>query len=584
MGNTNITADSLIKGTEKDRAIAKQLPYTLLVNVPIIASITWVYWGVVDHFWLLVWSGLMTAILIYRIITVLLLYRHFFAGVDKKWQRIMLVGNSAVSGLMWGWAGVLFFVPEQFEYQIIILLFLIFKGFGSATAVSSNFLSFLLYFPVSMAPICIMFFMEQTKVSLLLGLGCFGSAITLVFLAKNLNRSLSELIDLRNKNELLLEEALQQKNIADNANTEKSRFLAAASHDLRQPLYALSLLSEALDEQDKEKNRKDISRKIKASINSLETLFNALLNISRLDSGTITLEITNINLTELLAKLVDEFSPIASSKNLFLEWPKESYWVRSDINLVEQILRNLISNALSYTDQGGVTIKVCESNQDIQITVSDTGQGIEEKHQAKIFNEFYQVNNAERDRNKGIGLGLAIVDRSIKLLKSKITLTSTIGQGSSISFHLPKGSAKVLSSPLIEQQALSTQLNLEVIIIEDDKEVAEALQLLLTHWGCQLMIFSNGDDLIDQFKHTPITADSIISDFQLPGKYNGLELILRIKKMATHSIPALIITGNLTLAEKNGLKDNNVSILQKPASPSKIRAFLQHCKKIKNNN
>lgn len=579
--NTSISAGPVIKGAERDKAILKQLPYTLSYNIPIIACIAWVYWDIIDRQWLLVWCGLMTVILIYRAIAVAIFYRDFLSGIKKKWQRVMLVGNSAISGLMWGWAGILFFIPGQIEYQVFIFIFLIFKGIGSATAVSNNFLSFLLYFPISMTPICIMFILEDSEASSWLGIVGFGATIMLTLLARNLNRSLSELIDLRIKNETLLEEALQQKNIADTANTEKTRFLAAASHDLRQPLYALSLLAGALEEYKDEESRKGITKKIKKSVNSLKTLLDALLNISQLDSGTAPLNLQNADLTDIFSRLADEFSLIAKEKNLSFEWTKKTHWIYSDVHLAEQILRNLISNALSYTDQGGVTIDTNETEHEIEISITDTGQGIEEEHQAKIFSEFYQVHNYERDRSRGIGLGLAIVDRSIKMLNSNITLTSTVGQGSCFTFHLPKGSAKVSLTPSNTHHSLSTQLNLQVIVIEDDNEVRDALQLLLTSWGCQLILFPNGEELIKQLEKTLISADAIISDFQLPGKYNGLELVLKIRRMAKRYISALIITGNLKTDLDESVRKEGLLVLQKPVSPSKLRAFLQHCLKVK---
>ena len=562
---------------DQNRTLYKQLPIILSINIPLVAALAWIYWPWLNQHWLVAWCGGMFMIVLLRFYFYLTVYKNIPRDQLQAWQMKLFAANSALSGVMWGLAGMLFFVPDRLEYQLVIFLVLILKGAGSVSAVTSYLPAFYAYFPASMLPVCVMFFLQGSTNSILLGLTGLVYTVVLMVFGKNLNKTLLESLRLRDKNQHLLEEALAQKHQAEQANLAKSRFLAAASHDLRQPIYALGLFNAVLEETVTNAKTAKVVTQISNTIDTLQNLLDALLDISRLDAGVVNINKQYFDLKAVFARLANDFTPQAQEKGLHIHWPEESLAVYSDENLLEQVLRNLVSNAIRYTASGSVEIKAAATGERVRIEVIDTGIGIAADQQREIFSEFYQVGNPQRDRRQGLGLGLAIVDRVLKLLGSAIELQSSPGKGSRFYFDVRKGDLdKIATEPHKSMAASPQKITSTIAVVEDDVEVAHAMRLLLESWGCTTIVTADADAMLEKLQQGNAIPDMIISDLQLTNGQSGINAIQRIRNQAGRSLPALIISGKSDAQYLEDVKQLGIPMLHKPVSPAKLRAFLRN--------
>ena len=558
--------------------VHKQLPLIILLNLPLIAVIIWIYWPWVDQFWLIFWASGMFLLMTVRIVLVIFYGDGLVARLSAHNLQRILVLNSLLSGVLWGVAGYLLFVPDKLEYQLILLIILVIKGTGSVSSIVNSLPAFYAYFPISMLPISVMFLLQKDLTSVLLGIISLFFTVIVVLFGRNLNQTLLESLRIRYENTRLLEEAERRKQQAETANREKTRFLAAASHDLRQPIHALSLFIDVLERRQLDAESKSIIDQMQRSVASLQHLLEALLDISRLDTGAVQARPETFDVLEITDRLQTEFQMLADEKALQLSWPQKSVYVHSDPVLLEQVLRNLVANAIRYTPAGQVKISCLTDNDHVHIEVQDSGIGIEASQQKIIFNEFYQVGNQQRDSRHGLGLGLAIVARIMVLLGTKIELTSTPHNGARFAFELKAG--KETAAPVDQQKSappvfLQQEQGRCVAIIEDDRAVCDAMQLLLESWGYRTIIACNGDDLLNKMQSTGSTPDVIISDLQLGQGRNGVKEVERVRKALAETVPALIITGNIGTEYKAQIQAADLPWLYKPVAPAKLRAFLR---------
>ena len=554
----------------------RQLPLILLLNLPLVIVLCWIYWPLVNSIHILAWAGSMLMVMFSRLTALIYVNHHKIPNFKASKQQNILVINSTISGLLWGWAGFLFFVPERLDYQLIILLVIILKGIGSVSSIAKNLKAFYAYFPLSMMPITVLFLSQSDSTSVLLGvIAFFFVAIMLVF-ARNMSKTFEESLSIRYENQRLLAETEARKKDAEAASLAKTHFLAAASHDLRQPIHAMSLLINILEEGNTQTDTQKIVKQLRATSDSLQNLLNALLDISRLDAGVVEVKKQDVNLQTILQKLKAEFQLLAEQKGLGMNWPDEPISVLTDAALLEQILRNLFSNAIRYTQQGHIsTVLAVKANQ-VQISVIDTGIGIDEVQQASIFDEFYQVGNQERDRQHGLGLGLAIVKRTINLLGSEISLNSQLNKGSRFTFNLPLSKQNIIHQ---KPKAISINNIVDdhavVAVIEDDLQAAEAMQLLLESWHYTVITASHSDQLIKQFGELNLIPQVIISDFQLGDNRSGIKEIMKLQDHYHQKLPALLITGNIHAEQNNEFITAKLPVLYKPVAPAKLRAFIR---------
>lgn len=562
---------------EKIKTLYESIGSLVLINLAVSAALTAIFWDLVEHRWLLAWMATILLMLAIRVV-IFVSFRRQFETKNLARYRTFLIMGSASAGLIWGVGGLIMFVPGELEYQLLILLSLLAMGGGSAFSLSIYLPAYFAFVPVMLAPITLHLFFTGDKTHTALG------GVTLVFLVAQtlfnmkINKSLSSAMALRFENLELIDQLQEQKAEAEKANRAKSTFLAAASHDLRQPLYALTLFTSALEEHVDTVETRRITGQITRSANALQSLFDALLDISKLDAGTTDIQKTSFLLQPIFDKLADEFDSSAEDKGLSTRWPKEPFAVYSDPVLLEQILRNFLSNAIRYTGVGGITV-TCEPHENsLKICVTDTGIGIALEEQSAIFQEFHQLGNSERDRQKGLGLGLSIVERAAKQLGHDIALSSKPDIGSAFSLYVDK--ATMDPDELVAATPIETNTSLDtaplIAVIDDEESIREGLEELLCLWGCEVVASANEKDVITGLRSHDRKPDGIICDYRLRNKLAGLAAIDSINSAFESKIPALIVTGDIEKGLLVTLKKSGHQVLHKPVPPAKLRAFLRN--------
>ena len=355
------------------------------------------------------------------------------------------------------------------------------------------------------------------------------------------------------------------------ANLAKTRFLAAASHDLRQPLHALGLLVAQLDADTNRDDRRRIVAQVGTAVSVMNDLFNALLDISKLDAGAVEPDVSMFPIDPLLRKIENMFAADAHAKSLRLRIPHCSAWVRSDRVLLESIVLNLVSNAIRYTERGGIVVG-CRRRHRLRIDVCDSGIGIPEST-AEHFPQFYQLSGPRAVSS--LGTGLAIVDRLCHLPRPR-ALTSTYGKGSRFSITAPRAPAHVepAETPPALQTALKPFAGKLVVVIDDDRLVLDGVCGLLRGWGCDVSCStSSGAALADLFELDQ-QPDLIISDHHFTHGENGIAVIERLRHTYNLPIPALLVTGDISVERKQEAAAGGFELLQKPVPPMILRATM----------
>lgn len=369
-----------------------------------------------------------------------------------------------------------------------------------------------------------------------------------------------------------------QKEEAERANLAKSRFLAAATHDLRQPMHALTLFVSALKERIQYPEVSRIVHNIESSVTAMQGMFNALLDISRLDAGVLQAHPRDFHLQALFDRLLLDFSPYASEKQIRLSIVPTRAIVRTDPVLLERILMNLISNGVRYCTEGGVVVGCRRSKGGLRIEVWDSGPGIPAHRQKEIFQEFVQLNNPERDRNKGLGLGLAIVERMARLIGTEVAIKSVVTKGSVFSIRVPRGNAKRVTEKLSPAQPIkrSELTGALVVFIDDEATILEGMEVLLNDWGCEPVIAATGVGAVAALAQAGRPPDIIVSDYRLREGENGIDVIAQIREHFSLDIPGVLVSGDTGPELLREAKEKGLRILHKPVRPAKLRALIEH--------
>lgn len=348
------------------------------------------------------------------------------------------------------------------------------------------------------------------------------------------------------ENARLIDELQEKSRQLEIVNRAKSRFLAAASHDLRQPLHALNLfVAQLRDEADPTAMGRLIAR-IDAAVSAMNELFEALLDMSRLDAGVIEPNLTGFPIGRLLKRIEATFIETAREKGLRLEVVSSSAWVRSDFILLERIVLNLVSNAVRYTPHGGVVIGCRRRGNRLRIDVWDSGPGIPQDQQQHIFGEFYQLGGQKPDRRTGLGLGLSIVDRLGQLLKHPVELASRPGKGSRFSISVPFVAAQRATAEAVEPLVTVTDpaRGRLIVVIDDDALVLDGMRGLLQSWGCRVVTGASDTAALAQLAQEGGQPDLIISDYRLAIGRTGIEAIESLRAALGAPIPAFLMSGD----------------------------------------
>jgi two-component system, sensor histidine kinase len=365
---------------------------------------------------------------------------------------------------------------------------------------------------------------------------------------------------------------------ADRANLAKSRFLATASHDLRQPLQSLALLNDVLKRLTSTGDAAEALEQQELAITAMSRLLNALLDISKLESGAIKPDITDFKVASLLEELRAEFAQVAASKGLQLIIEPCAQSARSDPALVGQALKNLVSNAIKYTRKGSVRLRTEPRGAFVRIEVCDSGIGIASDQLAYIFDEFYQVGVATNTSRDGYGLGLSIVQRVAQLLGLRIDVKSEPGAGSTFALEVPTSerSGEAVSTP--RGQALRaksrTLANCSLLLVEDDPGVRNATRLFLKAEGCRVITAASLEEAIARLRESR-DVDLLITDYHLDAGKTGTEVISAARDILGPQLKAILVTGDTSSAVREMQRDTNLRIASKPIKPDELVGLME---------
>ena len=382
---------------------------------------------------------------------------------------------------------------------------------------------------------------------------------------------------------------LEQSNIdlsaakenAELANLSKTRFLAAASHDVLQPLNAAHLSVSALAEVQTSDEGSKLVRQVERSLETMEDLLRTLLDISKLDAGVVEPEIVDVSLEALFSSLRSDFLPEAEKKSLSLKFRPVNVVVRSDRTLLRRILQNILSNALRYTRSGGVLVGTRHRGDTIRIDVADTGCGIPEDQREAVFEEFHRGTSTLGDTELagGLGLGLAIVRRMAAALGHPVTFSSKVGRGTIFHIDVPVGMATAepaMAAADMERPRGYGLFGTRVLLVENDLDVLSAMTSLLERWQCLVRAATSTDDALDLLGDTAWVPDIIIADQHLDGGDLGTATIAEVRDYLGRQVPALIVTADGSELVAKAARSAGIELMRKPLKPAQLRALLAH--------
>ncbi len=363
------------------------------------------------------------------------------------------------------------------------------------------------------------------------------------------------------------------RDAAEAADRAKTGFLAAASHDLRQPLHALGLFAARLNDRPRDADDAQLVHRIQTSVTALDSLFSALLDVSRLDAGAVTARPEPIALNALFDRMANDFAPEVLERGLKLAVVPTTLAVRSDAVLLERMLRNLIANAVRYTDHGGVVLGARPRGSRVAIEVWDSGPGIAAENLERVFEEFYQVAGAGRDRSRGLGLGLAIVRRLAQLLGHTVEVASRVGRGSVFRILAQRVPSALAVPSALPPALMDVIAGRHILVIDDEESIREGMRQTLVAWGCTATLAAGAADAVASCGDaSPI--DALLVDFRLGNGADGLDAIAKVRSALGHDIPAVVVSGESSSAELDRIRAAGFMLLHKPVAPAKMRAAL----------
>jgi signal transduction histidine kinase/CheY-like chemotaxis protein len=573
------------------RTLHLQTPIAIAASVTALVIIAWMFVDSAPPLRLWSWTAFVFSLIAARG----WLYTQLPGGYDvpleklvawrRRWNAVVLLSAAA-----WGAAVWLFYRTGSPFHAIGLILIVYCYMLGGVQLMATQPRANLAFLCLGMMPIIARIALDSSDpyhlelAGILLML--FGLTLMLSTVYR---RALQSTIELKVQTEHLAAQLKREKADADAArraaevaNRAKTQFFAAASHDLRQPLHALGLFAEALRQRSHDEEAVQLVNSINSSVDALEGLFSELLDITKIDTGGVEPQPAHVHVGDLFRRLRLHFEPTAFEKGLALRFRGDAHHVHADPVLVDRILRNLLSNAIRYTNDGSVLVSCRRRRDKLLLQVWDTGVGIRPREQERIFEEFYQVSSdtkLEAHQRKGLGLGLAIVKRLAALMDAPLTLRSQPGRGTVFTLELPVGRA-VRADDAVPAGKPMLRLTLErrrIVIVEDEPSVRGGLEVLLKSWGADVLSFDSVEACSawarDTAPDTP-APDLLIVDYRLESGHTGVEAISALRKRFAAQLPAIVVTGSTMTGHDSEAQQHDFHLLVKPVVPNKLRAMI----------
>lgn len=566
MNSTPALAPSLPQSiaSEERRLLKEGTLADVLGSVGAVAVVTFAEYAHASHGAILAWAGGMLLLL-----AVQFAYPWLRSGAaDRRFLR-GYAALGVVLGLAWASCALLI-RPDDFSYEAFLVLALC-VIFTAGSVFNAHHLPVLYGMQLSgLGSLTLLYALRGGTIAWSIAAGFAILMWTLIGYGRAFHRGFVRAIELGFENARLVGELTVKTEALEQANVAKTRFLASASHDLRQPLHAISLLIGLLGERGRGLGIDDLVQRIAQSTEAMESLLNGILDISRLDAGVERPELAALSTRELLARIERQFAPQAAARGLRLRIHSAAHWVHSDRVLLARMLDNLVANALRYTNTGGVLVGVRARGEHIAFEVWDSGIGIPADQLDAVFQEFVQLHNPQRDRSLGLGLGLSIVRRTAELLGHRIDVLSRLGRGSV--FRVVVARATASSHPEAAQLPVHEDVaGLRVLVVDDEAPIRFALQGLLEAWGCECVVARDGAEALARLGDA--RPDALLCDYRFE-RETGVELVQRLRERLGEDVPALIVTGDVTAGQLIDIAASDLPVMHKPVSPGALRGWL----------
>ena len=532
---------------------------------------------------LVLWLALIVASACFRFI-IFAVYRRYGSRTPATgpWGPLFWLG-SLTAGFVWGTLPVV--LHHQLPAEYLLLLATVFAGMVAVTASAGSVYlpSFYAFAIPLITPLILILLLSERDTLLLTGALLLLFAGVCTALAMRGHRQYQALHLAQYRNTQLTQRVLEEKSHAEQAVVARDRFIAAASHDLRQPLHAIGLLIGSLRVRDSNKARRAIINDLQRSADALSELLHGLLDLSRLDAGVITPAPQRFDARILLQRVADQYKPVAERKGLHLGTEFRQVYLDTDPLLFERIVRNLLDNAIRYTQAGEVVLKLEGNRVAAHLEISDTGSGMSEVDTATAFDEYVRLDQSKH-AVAGLGLGLSIVQRFCSLLAIPLTVSSQKGQGSVFMLDLsPKichpttSASQTTDSAEAAVAAVSNhQLDLLILVLDDEREVRDAMQRCLVDSGCRVIAAASVRELIAGLANTQRAPDVLLTDFHLAVNYSGLDAVAALREGGYPQLPAALVTADTTeQCLKDAVAAGVTKVLHKPVSDHELVQAVQ---------
>lgn len=559
---------------EQIRLIYNQGPVLVAGATLCAFFITTFLWRELPQFSLIVWLAVISVSTLFRLWGI---FAYFKADRQTResgsWGPLFWIGTFT-AGAIWG-AWPLFFYP-MYSTEYLLLVSTIYAGMIAVSAASGSiYLPSFLSFSVPMIlPLAVMHIASDNDTLVMTGMLLMAFLAVNFFLAARGHGQFRQLLRSQLQNAELMQRLSEEKRNAERAVIAKSRFLAAASHDLRQPLHAMGLFLSALRQREHDHKKLDIIDDMGKSSEALNGLFNSLLDVSRLDAEIIDFNPSHITAADIFNGLRVQFIQQATKKHIQLRIDPDDHVFYTDAILLERVLRNLISNAVQYTNSGYVSLSCMDDVDGSKlIVVEDSGIGIPSQNTKDVFFEYYQLNNLSRDRSKGLGLGLAIVRRLCQLMGIALQMESEEGVGTAFKLVVPGGDPAQIKPRFRFDNTMQAK-DRRVLVIDDEPQVLQGMRYMLESWGCRVMLAESARDALKGISITDFVPELIISDFRLGDSEDGVDAVAAIHESLESNIPAILISGDTSPERLKQVKKTGLLFLHKPVAADELHRHM----------
>lgn len=568
---------------EQIRLTYQQLPTLSMSNLLGSIVLAFIMWDKVSTTALIVWLLILFVVIALGSPAIVKFYGEFDRESynDQFWGRILLL-YLFVRAIVWGSGGILFYVPDVLEYQLLLLLFIVGgAGLVAIQAAAYKPAFFTMMYPV-LFPVIIRFAMDLDGLHIAIALLTFMYGVALAYFYQNIHQTIEESLILRFDKASLAEKLATQKQAAEKAYKDKTRFIASVSHDLRQPLHAQGLFIEELQYRIKDSETKAIVEKLNTSLNAMSSLFNSLIDMSKLDVNAIRPSVKRVAIAGIFNDINLDFQTEARAKKLKLNVQKTNLLVYSDPQLLGRIIRNLVANAIEYTKKGHILLGCRRNGNYISIQVWDTGIGIPDGQRQAIFEEYHQLNQSKQKKNERSGLGLAIVARLSRLLNHEVSVNSYPGKGTVFSIKIARAEP-VAPVRMVQQKSEPIQNGFalkhkHVLLIDDDELFLQQSAKLLRSWGIIAITASNKKQAMEIMTLANSLEqpkfDLIVTDYHLNELKTGLELLMDIRVMRHTATPAIILTGDTSI--HYDMINEDIFLMYKPLRVAKLKSLMEY--------